>query len=207
MHIEHPLLTDEEVIKALWSANIPTAYHKKTNSLKNLPDEQRQLAEDWLPNARTDAALGKTFECRLDGIEGMDVSYLLARALVLKGHSVTVLPLSRLASLLKTKHEPRSIEALEDLVEREYLFVLGAIGKGSNPYDNPLSFEVEWTLRTWILNNKSLFLQGEGSLDLCDWWSAGFRSIFNDRKALTFDGGPIRLTKGSLATLATKGAA
>jgi hypothetical protein len=207
MHIEHPLLTDEEVIKALWSANIPTAYHKKTNSLKNLPDEQRHLAEDWLPNARTDAALGKTFECRLDGIEGMDVSYLLARALVLKGHSVTVLPLTRLASLLKTKHEPRSIEALEDLVEREYLFVLGAIGKGSNPYDNPLSFEIEWTLRTWILNNKSLFLQGEGSLDLCDWWSAGFRSIFNDRKALTFDCGPIRLTKGSLATLAKKGAA
>jgi hypothetical protein len=207
MHIEHPLLTDEEVVKALWSANIPAAYHNKTSSLKNLPDPSRQLAEGWLPNARTDAALGKTLECRLDGIDGMNISYLLARALVLKGHSVTVFPLTRLASLLRTKAEPRSVEALEDLVEREYLFVIGAIGKGSNPYENPLSFEIEWMLRTWMLNNKSLFFQGDGSLDLCDWWSAGFRSLFNDRKVLTFDGGPIRLTKGSLTTLATKGAA
>jgi hypothetical protein len=201
------LLTDAEVVKALWSAHIPAAYHKKTSSLKNLPEPQRNAIESWLPNARLDAELGKTLECRLDGIDGMDASCLLARALVLTGHSVFVLTLPRLASLLQNKHEPYSVEVLEELSERDYLFLLGSIGKGANPYPNPLSFEMDWFLRNWMMGNKALLLQGEGSLDLCDWWSDGLRSIFNSRKALTIEGTPMRLAKGSFATLSKKGGA
>jgi hypothetical protein len=201
------LLTDAEVVKALWSANIPAAYHKKTSSLKNLPEPQRAAIEAWLPNARLDAELGKTLECRLDGTDGMDAVCLLARALVLKGQSVFVLTVPRLASLLQNKHESFSIEVLEDLSERSYLFLLGSIGHGTHPYPNPLNFEMDWFLRNWMMSNKSLLMQGEGNLDLCDWWSAGFRSLFNSRKVLTIEGTPIRLAKGSFATLAKKGGA
>jgi hypothetical protein len=199
------LLTDAEVVKALWSAHIPAAYHKKTSSLKNLPDTQRLAIEAWLPNARLDAELGKTLECRIDGIDGMDASCLLARALVLTGHSVFVLTLPRLASLLQHKHEPYSVEVLEEISDRDYLFLLGSIGHGPNPYPNPLSFEMDWFLRHWMMGNKALLLQGDGSLDLSDWWSAGLRSLFNSRKALTIEGTPLRLAKGSFASIAKKG--
>ena len=205
MQTDNPLLTDAEVIKALWSANIPSAYHKKTDSLQNLKTEYRELANCWLPNSKLDASLGKTLECRLDGVDGMNISYLLARALVLKGHSVSVMALPRLASVLKTKTDSRSVEVLEDLSEREYLFLLGGIGADQNPYENPLGFEIEWLLRTWLLNNKALFIQGEGNLATCEWWSAGFRNLFEDRKVLTFDTVAGSTLKGTLANLAKKG--
>jgi hypothetical protein len=199
-------LTDIEVVKALWDANIPSAYHKKTDGLHRLNQNHRELAEHWLPDAKLDSSLGKTIECRMDGVDGMNTSYLLARALVLKGLSVSVMALPRLASLLSTRTEPRSAEALENLSERDFLFVLGGFGKDSNPYPNPLCFEVEWMLRHWMSCNKCLFLQGDGTLDLSDWWSSGFRNIFNERKVLTFDAPAIRLAKGSFAKVATKGA-
>jgi hypothetical protein len=207
MQTEQPnLLTDTEVVKALWTAHIPSGYHKKNEGLKNLNDTHRELAEAWLPNARLDASLGKTLECRVDGVAGMDVTYYLARALVLKGIGVMVLTLPRLASLLKTKHEARSSEALENMAEMDYLFVLGAMGQGSNPYENPLAFEIEWLLRNWMMSNKALYLQGESNLDLSDWWSAGFRNIFNDKKVLTFETGSVRLPKSTFAKVANRGA-
>lgn len=188
------LLTDSEVIKALYAAGIPPLYHRKDLSLASLASDkwaEPQAAASWAKEEAKDfAALGKAIEIPFDGKPAYDFTYLLARSLQLRALPVSVVSLPLIASAVERRHEPEGAEQIEEWHQSKFLIVIGGTGTGPCPYQGRTQFEMEWFLRSWLLNGLSLIMQGPERMDVCEWWTYGLRSVFRERRALRFEGPP-----------------
>lgn len=176
-------MTDTEVKTALWSAGIPGTYHAKDMSLHNLQipvanNPVAKQASDFAEHAKFESVLGKCVEVSTDGRDGLDLTFLTARSMVLRGNAVAVINLPNLVEMTMNRYAARHADNIEDLHGRDFLFVLGSIGKGVAPYPPEKMYETEWAMKKWILSGKPLVMQGEGRLSMCDWWSKGFTDLF-----------------------------
>lgn len=181
-----PAMTDAEVRSALWASGIPAIYHSKERSLHSLQTSVATAASEWASNAKQAATLGACASVTFDGIAGNDLTYLMARAMVLKGAAVMVVSLPILAELTTNRFALRNADKLEDMHGRDYLIVVGALGSGNAPYSDERMFEVEWSLKSWILAGKPLVLQGSETINDCKWWSKGFVDFFLAKQSNVF---------------------
>ncbi len=176
-------MTDKEVITALWSAGVPGSYHGKDRSLQNMqiPICQHPVAvkaREWVKGAKISALDGECVEISFDGRDGIDLTFLTARSMVLQGVAVMAMSLPTLAELTMNRYHLRNADKLEDMHGRDYLLVAGSLGDGSPPYPDEKMFDIEWTLRSWLLAGKPLILQGSCKASLCRWWTPGFVDLF-----------------------------
>lgn len=181
-----PAMTDAEVKAAFWSSGIPAIYHNKELSLQSMQISEAAAAAEWAGNSKQSAAKGSCASITFDGREGLDLTYLMARAMVLKGSAVAVMSLPILAEVTTNRFALRNADRLEDMHSRDYLIVIGALGSGQAPYPDERMFEVEWSMKSWILSGKPLVLQGSESMRSCRWWSKGFADFFLSHQTHTF---------------------
>lgn len=179
-------MTDAEVKSALWSSGIPGIYHSKEKSLQSLQTPAAASAAAWASESKLAASTGACASITFDGRDGNDLTYLMARAMVLKGSAVMVLSLPILAELTTNRFALRNADKLEDMHGRDYLIVVGALGSGNPPYSDERMFEVEWSLKSWILAGKPLVLQGSETMGTCKWWSKGFADLFLSHQTHSF---------------------
>lgn len=178
-----PSMTDSEVRTALWSAGIPGTYHAKDRSLQNvqIPVCQSPVAaqaREWVTNAKLSALDGECAAIEFDGRNGLDLAFLSARSMVLQGVAIMAMSLPSLCELTVNRYHMRNADKLEDMHGRDYLMILGALGSGDPPYPPEKMFDIEWTMRSWILAGKPLVLQGSSKASLCQWWTPGFIDLF-----------------------------
>lgn len=181
-----PAMTDAEVKSALWSSGIPAIYHSKERSLQSMQTPMAAAAAEFANTSKQAATLGACASITFDGIEGNDLAYLMARAMVLKGAAVMVMSLPILAELTTNRFALRNADKLEDMHGRDYLIVMGALGSGPAPYSDERMFETEWSLKSWILSGKPLILQGSETISTCKWWSKGFADFFLAKQSNVF---------------------
>lgn len=187
-----PAMTDAEVRSALWSSGIPAIYHSKEKSLQTLQTPSALSAAQWANDAKKSAPTGACASITFDGRDGNDLTYLMARAMVLKGAAVMVLSLPILAELTTNRFALRNADKLEEMHGRDYLIVVGALGSGPAPYPAERMFEVEWSLKSWILAGKPLILQGSETIQDCKWWSKGFADFFLSKQSNVFGADKIK---------------
>lgn len=181
------VLTDEEMVQALWAANIPSLYHGKTACLHTLRDKCEAASDilDWLPNARLDSTVGACFEIPLDGRTGMDLTYTMARSLLILRKAVICYALPKLAALTMSRWDGGA-EEMAELATYDYVFLTGFHGKGDAPYNTEKMYELQWVCRGLLLNNKSIVVQGDGPLENSTWWPPGFTNLFASKRARSF---------------------
>lgn len=192
-------LTDSEVVRALFAASIPATYHRKDKSLQSLQSPQLPFVEDALKFAKTEARhaadFGSVIEVGVAGVKGYDFTYMFARALTLAGNAVSCVSLPALVDMLRERRSVDGSTKLEELSQSAFLIVVDLFDTSHKvaPYDRTTIFELEWFLRSWVLNEQALVVHGTGSLGACEWWGASFKSVLSEKCSHRFH--EVRSTK------------
>ena len=186
-------LTDSEAIKALFAAHIPPVYHRKDIALATMSPQWAEVpaAVAWAEREAKDfASQGQGIEIAFEGKPALDFAFLLARRLQLSSVPVIVIALPTLVNTIARRYELEAAERISEWDTASFLFLLDGFSPDEPPYPRTMMFEAGWFLRSWLLNGRSLVMQGKGRLSACPWWACGLPSLFAERLPLVFEGPP-----------------
>ena len=107
--------------------------------------------------------------------------YMVARGLSIKGVGLKCISLLYLSDLLQGKGDVQEIEYIKSC---KALMIVGfTCDTRDQPISQEVAYRVEWFLRSWIYEGKSLSILTPVQLEDSTLWSKGFSSLF--KKHLT----------------------
>lgn len=151
-------LSDEDIIKSLRRAGIPSRFHSKSINFGTVktPDSDRMkkaIAGDEVSSLSVKLSQGHTHTMLGDDAETLDLFYLSVRALILRGCPIAILNMTYLANA--SREERR--EAWKVAQENRVLALVGMDPFNCNPFGDDASY-FEWLLLGWLNDERGLFI-------------------------------------------------